>query len=246
MDLRKTGWHIAPTGTTPTRYQVFGERSSGTNFVKRLLGRNSPLRPMEELGWKHGFPHMTAIPAHVAIICVVRDARSWALSMHAKPWHCPPAMQAMTFSDFIRAQWATVADRKRYFPQVAELGGEGAPLQHDRHPVTGHPFDNLFALRQAKLNGLLSFQARGCSLVFTQLEAVQSEPETFLQAVHEGFGITVPQTDYRPVMKRLGSKFLPAVETRPETPNSMPETDISFMKQSIDLDLETGLGYSYD
>jgi hypothetical protein len=245
QDLSETGWHIAPTGTRPTRYQVFGERSSGTNFVKRLLGRNSPLRPMEDLGWKHGFPHMTVIPPHVVVICVVRDARDWALSMHAKPWHCPPAMQALPFSEFIRAEWATIADRKRYFPQVAALGGEGAPLQHDRHPLTGRPFANLFALRTAKLHGFLSFKARGCSLVFTRLEDVQAAPEAFLSSVHDSFGLAAAEEPYRPVMKRLGSKFLPAVETRPETPKAMSAADLNFMLQYIDIDTENSLGYTY-
>ena len=54
-----TGWQIALRGPVG-RYQVFGERSSGTNFVKRLVGRNTALIPTEELGWKHALPHMTA------------------------------------------------------------------------------------------------------------------------------------------------------------------------------------------
>lgn len=245
QDLVERGWDIRPGTMPPSRYQVFGERSSGTNFVKRLIGRNSPLRPMEELGWKHGFPHMTAIPEHVAVICVVRDARSWALSMHAKPWHCPPAMQALAFFDFIRAEWATVADRKRYFPQVAEFGGEGMPLQHDRHPLTGLPFDNLFALRQAKLQGLLSFYQRGCTLVFARMEAVQAAQEAFLSDLHSRLQIPVPKQELRPVVKRLGSKFLPAVAPRPETPKSLSPEDLAFLRQGIDPRQESMLGYSY-
>lgn len=81
-----------------TRYQVFGERSSGINFVKRLIGRNMPLLPTEELGWKHGFPQMTAVPPDTLVVCVTRNAVDWARSMHAKPWHCTPEMQRRAFS----------------------------------------------------------------------------------------------------------------------------------------------------
>ena len=64
QDFLDTGWQFSLTGHRITRYQVFGERSSGTNFVKRLLGRNTALAPSEGLGWKHGLPHMAAIPRH--------------------------------------------------------------------------------------------------------------------------------------------------------------------------------------
>lgn len=188
---------------------------------------------------------MTAIPEHVAVICVVRDARAWALSMHAKPWHCPPDMQALGFSDFIRAPWATVADRKRYFPQVAELGGEGQPLQHGRHPLTGLPFRDLFALRQAKLQGLMSFANRGCTLVFARLEAVQSAPEEFLQDLRSTLQITTEHKEFRPVMKRLGSKFLPAVDVRPDTPTAMSSEELAYLAQRIDPAQEAMLGYRY-
>lgn len=243
--LRTTGWHIKPSGQTPRMIQVFGERSSGTNFVKRLIGRNSVLKPTEDLGWKHGFPHMTAIPAHIAIVCVVRDARDWALSMHAKPWHCPPQMQALPFSQFIRNPWLTVADRKRYFPQVQHFGGEGQPLQLDRHPISGLPFANLFTLRRAKLDGVLSFRNRSCTLVFCRLEAVQASPETFLTDLHSGLDLPAWGQDYRPVVKRLGSKFLASVDARPKPPKTMGLDDLDFMMTQLHPEQEAALGYRY-
>ena len=104
QEFSSTGWQVHRPAAGITRYQVFGERSSGTNFIKRLIGRNTLLTPTEELGWKHGFPQMTAIPQDTLIVCVTRNAVDWASSMHAKPWHCPPEMQRLTFSDFIRAE----------------------------------------------------------------------------------------------------------------------------------------------
>ena len=238
-----TGWQIALRGPVG-RYQVFGERSSGTNFVKRLVGRNTALIPTEELGWKHALPHMTAIPPDMAVICVIRDAARWALSMHAKPWHCPPTMQALGFSEFIRTEWATIADRPRYFPQVKALGGVGEPLQYDRDPYTGQPWPDLLALRQAKLRGLLSFLNRDCSVVFCRLEAVQAAPEQFLAELAEATGQPAPGP-YRPVMKRLGSKFQPAIADRPATPDALLPEDMAFLRSRLDLGLEARLGYVY-
>lgn len=243
--LPTIGWHIKSGAQTPRQIQVFGERSSGTNFIKRLIGRNSRLTPTEDLGWKHGFPHMTAIPSHIAVVCVVRDATAWALSMHAKPWHCPPGMQTLPFSQFIRAPWLTIADRKRYFPQVQQMGGAGQPLQLDRHPITGLPFANLFALRRAKLDGLLSFQNRSCTLVFCRLDAVQSAPEQFLADLHNTLTIPASEQAYRPVVKRLGSKFLASVDPRPDTPKALCADDLAFLKRQINPEQEAALGFSY-
>ena len=243
--FRQTGWQTIGAGAPITRYQVFGERSSGTNFVKRLIGRNTGLTPMEELGWKHGFPHMTAIPRDVAVICVVRNAEDWVQSMFSKPWHCPPAMQQMPFSDFIRAEWDTIADRPRYFPLIETLGGAGAPLQLDRHPLTGRRFSNIFDLRQHKLLGLLGFAMRDCCVTFVRLEAAQAAPESFLQDLSDGLRIPAPHSPYRPVVKRLGSRFKPSVPSRPDPPATISTEDRSFMRASLDLRTEAALGYDY-
>jgi hypothetical protein len=247
QNFLETGWQVVPRGAQVRRYQVFGERSSGTNFVKRLIGRNIALRPVESMGWKHGFPHMTAVPEDLAVICVVRDARAWALSMFARPWHCPPDMQVLEFSDFLRAPWATVADRARYFPEVDAQGGLGQPLQHDRHPLTGACFANLFALRRAKLTGLLSFYRRDCPLVFARLEAVQSDPAGFVDAVRCGFGVEDPNQpeELQPVLKRLGAKFKPSVAERPALPAEMSAEDLAFLRETLDVTQEAALGYQY-
>jgi len=160
----QTGLHIRRATDMPiARFQVLGERSSGTNFVKRLIGRNSALKPTEALGWKHSAPHMLAIPADMAMICVVRRADTWARSMFQKPWHTTPQMQALPFSGFLRAEWDTIIDRPRYFKGLVPEGSKGAPLQADRDPMTGRRYGNLFLLRRAKLDAHLSVLGRDCT-----------------------------------------------------------------------------------
>ncbi len=76
-------------GPAPTGFEVLGERNSGTNFVKATMKRNLALEPSDLLGWKHGFPHMLAVPKRMLVVAVVRGALDWSRSMHAKPWHAP-------------------------------------------------------------------------------------------------------------------------------------------------------------
>ncbi len=244
-DFADTGWQIVHDGSPVTRYQVFGERASGTGFIDRLLGRNTALASTEALGWKHALPHMTVIPEDTAAICVIRHAEDWARAMHARPWHCPPAMQELEFSAFLRAEWATIADRARYFPQAMALGGAGRALQCDRHPLTGLPYANLFQLRRAKIEGLLSFFNRGCTMILCRLEAVQGAPRDFVAAIEKRLSLPASPEGFHPVTRRLGARFLPAIDPRPATPPKLSDTDRTFLHSQLDLGREAELGYRY-
>ena len=242
----KTGLHIQRASDTPiTRYQVLGERSSGTNFIKRLIGRNSPLKPTESLGWKHGGLNMLAIPQNTAVICAVRRADTWARSMFQKPWHTTPAMQALSFSAFIRADWDTIIDRPRYFEGLITDGSKGAPFQADRNPTTGARFDNLFALRRAKLDAHLSILGRDCTCIVVRMENAQSEPKAILDTILKGLGQPARNAPFKPVVKRLGSKFKPAIPERPAPPTDWSDADLAFLRAQTDTTQEATLGYSY-
>lgn len=244
--FRDTGFDFYRVGDTPlTRFQVLGERSSGTNYLKRLMGRNSGLKPTEYLGWKHGFTQAIAVPTDLAVICALRDARAWVLSMHSKPWHTPPAMQEMTFSEFIRTPWTTIIDRDRYFPEAQKAPLRDTPLLQDRDPLTGEAYANIFALRTAKLRFLLGFQNRGASVAYVRMEAATADPHAYLDALRSAWSLPEPDGPFRPVMKRLGSKFKPSVNHRPATPYTMSTEDLAFMKDNLDLELEAALGYTY-
>ncbi|MBL3704448.1 hypothetical protein GI582_17260 [Sulfitobacter sp. BDSS02] len=242
-EFTRTGIYVEHSGVVPSRFQVLGERSSGTNFVKRLLGRNTSLTPSEELGWKHGFPSALAIPLELVVICVVRSADDWARSMHAKPWHATPALQALGFSDFIRSPWLSVVDRAKYFKDSETFIGQ--PLQADRHPLTGGVFENLFALRQAKLQALMSYLSRDCTCVFLRMEEVQENPQAALKQIFERLALPTSDAAFRPVNKRLGSKFKSAMDDRPKTPDTFSEGDRTFLLNAIDPDQEAALGYCY-
>ncbi|MCA0920977.1 hypothetical protein [Pseudooceanicola nanhaiensis] len=225
----------------PTRVQVMGERSSGTNFLKRLIGRNTPLTPTEELGWKHGAPAIIAIPADLLVVVAVRNAADWARSMHAKPWHASPALQALDFPAFLRAEWDTIADRPRYFEGLPD-SAIGQPLQPDRDPLTGARHADLFALRRAKLTAHLSLLNRDCALAVVRMETATAAPEALLAQLRATYAW--PDAPYRPVHKRLGAKFKPAIPDRPATPE-WSEDDLAHLRARVDMAQEAMLGYSY-
>ena len=201
------------------------------------------MKPTEALGWKHGFPGPGPVPADLAVICCIRNAADWARSMHAKPWHTPPAMQRMEFGEFIRAPWETIYDRARYFGGAEHL--VGLPLAADRDPETGEVFADLFALRRAKLAGLLSYLGRGCACVVLRMEEAQKAPEQTVDRILAALGQPPRNAPFRPVNKRLGSRFKPAVDSRPATPARLGAEDLAYLRKRLNMQEEAALGYSY-
>lgn len=239
----ETGLLIRPGSAPPARFQVLGERSSGTNFVKRLLGRNTPLEPTEALGWKHAPLQALAVPQDMVVVLSVRNAVDWAMSMYAKPWHSTPALQSLEFDAFLRAPWDTIIDHPKYF---AAAGPKmiGQPLQQDRDPLTGTRYPNLFALRTGKLRSHLSLLNRDCAVVVARFETVRDAPEAFLTRFRAQLGLPPSDAPLRPVVKRLGARFNAAVP-RPPRPDTFPQNARAYMTSQLDHTLESHLGYRY-
>ena len=248
-DMNTTGVHFQIQPYTALRwFQVLGERASGTNIIRKLVFLNAKLLRTEGLGWKHGFPTMVAVPSHTLVICAVRNAENWALSMHKRPWHLAPRSQHLGFSEFIRAPWDGIVDRPEDFETLHPEqvpGSIGRPHQLDRHPITGKAFENLFALRRAKLASLVGMLERDISVALVQMETVTGEPEAFLQTFRQATN-TNPKRDVTRIPgRRMGNMFNRSAPC-PPTPKAMNAEDRAFMKNELDLELEAALGYHYD
>jgi hypothetical protein len=166
--------------------------------------------------------------------------------MHARPWHLHPDQQALAFSDFIRADWNSIVDRPADFETLAdELNAQNAPLQLDRHPLTGLPFPNIFALRRAKLEGLMSMAARDCNVMFVQLELFNLDPKGFTARFAEGFDLSLVRKFFKPVNKRMGNAFKHSGAERHGTPKDPSDEDFEFMMSELNIAREAQLGYVY-
>lgn len=246
-DMNDTGcfFHRAHD-VTQTQFQVLGERGSGTNLVRRLIDLNCEITRTEALGWKHGFPISVGIPDTLTAVCVFRNAADWAISMYKRPWHAHPDLQALPFSDFIRAEWHAVIDRTGDFDLVhPELHVDGAELQYDRHPLTGKRFENLFALRRAKIAGHLGMLKRGCNVTLLRMETVLEAPEAFMFAFQTAYRLTPKTESFRSEARRMGHRWKPSVPDRAPPPERLSEADHAFMVSQLDTAVEAYLGYRY-
>jgi hypothetical protein len=243
----KTGLYMRRISAAPPRlFQVLGERATATNMVRKVIDKNIGIERTEGLGWKHAAPHMVAIPEDMLVVCVVRNAVDWALSMHKRPWHAHPELQALPFSEFIRAEWRGIVDRAADFEEIhPELVPDVAAreLQYDRHPITGKRFANLFELRNVKQAALLGMLNRDCNVLVVKAELVQLDQQRFAAWMIEQFGLPLSGLRIKPVTARLGNRFNRSADA--QTPDEMSDADVAFMREALDLGLESALGYDY-
>jgi hypothetical protein len=244
--MNETGRFALPASTAIHSFQVIGERASGTNFLRSIVKKNLNIQPTNVLGWKHGFPHMTAIPQDCLVLCSVRNPLDWVLSMHKRPWHAHPDLQSLDWSPFIRAPWHSIVDRQDHFadPQ-AGVQTTGQDLQLDRHPITGELFDNIFKLRTAKLQSLLGMLNRNCTVAYVQMERATENPLDVVAWIAEEYALETSQTKLRLPKRRMGNRYKRSVTARPETPDRINPSDLSFLRAQVDPEIEDLFGYAH-
>jgi hypothetical protein len=244
-DMAQTGWHIHKSTDGPCdSVQVLGERGCGTTVIRKSVPDPLVIKRSEALGWKHAVPAMIAIPPSFLTICAVRGPRAWTTSLFSRPWHGAADIQALDFHDFIRTPWHARVDRKDHFEMIPpNLDPEDHELQYDRHPITGAPYETIFAMRNLKHRALMSLPERGANVVYVSLDAFNADPEAFLFALTEAFDLDVRPEGYEAVERRMGNRFTPAVNNRPPMPKKWAAADIAWMNSQLDPILETTLGF---
>ena len=219
-------------------FQVFGERSSGTNFTNHLLRQNLNMRPVHCYGWKHGYPSMLSIPSNALIVVVFRNTHDWLRSMYKKPWHTIQSLRQLSFSEFLRSEWQTISDIPGVLPDYDKKNTLNQVLQLDRHPITGRPYNNIIELRNIKTASFLGFLNRGCNVVCTQYEYISANPQDFLQRVASLYDLEF-SGDVASVTTHLGTGGF----TRHAAPKDFSESDLDFIHEWIDHDQESRIGY---
>ncbi|WP_299506915.1 sulfotransferase domain-containing protein [uncultured Roseobacter sp.] len=228
-------------------FQVFGERSSGTNAVEWLIKENTNLDPVKSYGWKHGFPVALAYHPASLIVLIVRDPIDWVVSMFNNPHAAHKDVNTRDFSAFIRGEWAMFVrpriDRfwKRPWQMTVRSDVGGQECVFDRDPITGRRFRNVMQMRYAKLSSMLSIRNRETNFCLVKFEDLISDPRPFLQSIRCA-------TAQRPV---ANFKLLP---TDPLNPKGKPaeramkrddisEEDYNYLLQELDAETENALGY---
>jgi hypothetical protein len=232
----------ASNGRQISHFQIFGERRSGTNYLRVLLKNNLTIEPVFHYGWKHGFLSVPAVSSKALIIGVARDPVDWLISMHATPFAVVEQLKELDFNKFIRTPWESVARpagqgwRSAGFRQDLVLRGE--VLQFDRHPIEGRQFHNILELRSIKLRALLGLTERVTNAVVIRHEDARDDPTGIISALSKRFNLAIsPQISLPDGY--VGNKSNPQRITR----DKISQADRDWIEAGLDLDLERQFNY---
>ncbi|GMN13907.1 hypothetical protein [Altererythrobacter sp. MTPC7] len=224
---------------TFTRFQVYGQRCSGTNALIKLLERNLPeLEFTEVFGFKHWLvPPGVAIPDDVFVVVIAREAGEWLRSLHAKPWHAVPELKQLDFAEFIRAEWRSVWDDD--FWGVEEGHPDfGKPIAEEMCPDTGNPFANAIAMRTAKLGNWLDVAARARGHALLSHAQLVAEPQQVVRRIAGASG-TPMRGDFVPVTSYKGQDNRPFEPVRHE---KLGPEDAAHVSRYLDPGIERQFG----
>jgi hypothetical protein len=220
------------------RIQIFGERCSGTNFLRLLLQENIESVPIRsDFGWKHSF-HQTDLEGadDCLFVVVCRNPFDWVRSLHRRPYHAGPTLKRIPFSEFIRREWWCVWDEDaRKAPDDEVYGTE---MMSERNPETGERFPDVLRMRTAKIRNWQSLADKVPHSEFVRYEDLAAAPAAFIDSLAGRFGLSRNPT-FRPIEGRRGGerKFQP----RQYAP--IRKRDIAHIVGRLDVPLESRVGY---
>lgn len=239
--------HRRPFRRPLRRYQVLGERSSGTNLADTLLRRHTTLERTEDYGWKHAFPQFSSVLRDDLLVICFRNARSWLKSMYQKPWHVPDQLVDVTFSEFLRAPWITTMDMPGAMNAVGRRRSLGLPVQGDRHPLTGRVPDNPINLRNLKNAAFLGVLERGCNVALIRHEDLTADPDGLMRELAGCFNLAIGDAPVTLPVRRLGEMTQRQISgARRDSVARFSPDDRAFLAAELDHAQEARLGYAGD
>ena len=144
---------------TISKYHIYGERSSGTNFLEVSLSYNfeayDPFKEMicitdeklKNYGYKHWFGNFLDLKDtdDTLFICIVRDPIKWLKSLYNKPRYISLLM-VENQEKFLTNE---VVSAGYFYSKTKHSNNEILTIEVD--PYTGKYYNNIFELRHKKI-----------------------------------------------------------------------------------------------
>lgn len=236
--------------------QIFGERNSGTNYLLTLLKMNVVNQDVEfgfKFGWKHGFTNRGKIhgepTGEVLFLLITKNPYAWLVSMNRKPHHAPQ-LYFKNLSEFLRSEWACYHG-KGYQLRAKQLNIDPVKpeeeMMNERDPVTKLRFKNVIELRNAKNRYHLELERLVENFQHLRYEDLLKDPNSMLQKIACRFTMKL-KSNFQDSAGHHGLNPSKRFDSHRyyqegEYLRAFIPSDLSFVNNSLDWDLENKLGY---
>ncbi len=172
--------------------KIYGERNSGTNFLKKLLSINieniTILPSSYKYDWKHGFSRFKNFEKteEILFIFIIRDLESWLKSMFKNPYHYE--IKYNNIADFL----------------INKLCIKDLRKEHNVN-IDIRENDDLFNLRYNKIKHYLNNCGNLKNFIFVNLEKLQNDNEHFLNFLSDKYLLKIV-LPYKKILNHIKTK----------------------------------------
>lgn len=221
-----------------TKFQILGERNSGTNYLLKVMNFNFDLEHTSEYGFKHWFikdhhprgpPNKTtdrdcvtplSDSDNTLFIFIVREPIEWLQSMHRQPHHANLHRQ-LSFSDFIQRGWISFEPTNPNSTSYSSWESENGIYW-----IEGS--ENIITLRNMKNQHFMNVEAKVPHFHLIRQHKLKEDIEEMkskydLRCKHD----TLLFPDYRVPKEKV----------------DVLSEDMTFIKEYLDKSIETKLGF---
>ncbi len=226
----------------PLRYiQLYGERNSGTNYLKRLLTvhmrvpenfvgsyatKSNPVSSAKLMGYKHFYVNPEKVAKHQSrtlFLVIYKNPYTWLRSMMEKPYHFRASLEGKVLTDL---------------PDIKLDGRDSRGTKiKDVHPETGADV-TMFELRAHKIANWEGLVDQVDNVAFVNYEHLLMYPTQIVQTIVARFG-SLFHTQHIPHIltdKRYLDKYV--------TPEPFADGEMDAMDAHINWDAEARVGYA--
>lgn len=212
--------------TIVTKFTIFGERSSGVDFLEKSVSDNFDL----DLTWGYGDKHFFGFNKYnnsdnTLFIGIVRNAEDWMNDFFQDPLYLPEELTKNQQS-FLNNSWWSVNQHK------VGRNNRKLEMKTDRTMKGGRRYINIFGMRNSKNKYLLGMKKRVKNFIIIKYEDLLNDYDNVLKNLQTSFNLHKNDKD--------NAKFINNYK-HPDKKDFV--LNRQFIKQKLDLDTERLIGY---
>jgi hypothetical protein len=243
--------------TKITKFVIYGERCSGTNYLEEVMKNNFDIHYTTEHGNKHFFcfnDYNNKSIDNTLFIGIVRNPVYWLNSFCKEMYHVPEINRK--FKNFLFNEFYSVLDEERPVTPYKDLihGNNNFLLQNnnlyvtkyelnkkDLNYITGNKYKNIFELRKLKNDYLMNIiPKKVTNYILINYENLLYNLDKTLHDIQSKFDLTPKHSEYINIKKYKKSDSYNFVRQRMITFNT---TIIDTIWKNLDVNQENYLGY---
>lgn len=209
-------------GSRMTRFQIFGERCSGTNYLEALLKHNFGDECITwDYGWKHWYVDYNFVETvDTVFIVIIRNFLDWVRSFYRQPHHLVHPHDSLT--DFMLDE---VESR-------------------DANGLVDVVEPNIFRLRAGKIRNFLGIVEHVQNFEYIRYEDLIREPKDWVRMISGKYGIPIIDDE---IVETVSSyKGLGKRTYEPLQYDDFTNDEFDIIRYHLDRDAESLAAYTYD